>query len=373
MPRPGVDIIISDGAPAGGLPLDTGQAFMVGTTGTGPTDAAQRVRSLREYETVFGPRSGGALMYDSVNAFFTERGSVAYISRLDSTTPDVPASLDRFDYGLGPGQVLVPGDTDPTTHEAVLAHCDTTRRCALLDAPDDPDPQVLTAAVTGLYTKTGCRFGSLWAPWVTYNGPSNAVVTIPWSPVQAALIARSDAATGNPNLAAAGVNGLARQALGLTQAYTDDDRQDLNEAGVSLAKPLYGDVRAYGARTVAGPDDDNWLWFPNSRVLMAIAFECDAAMENYVFKQIDGKGHLFAAVESDLAGVCLRYYNLGALYGETADDAFDVDTGSAVNTIETIGNGEIHAVVRVKTSPTAEWVSIEIVKTRLDTVLAAAA
>lgn len=369
MPRPGVDIVIVDGAPAGGLPLDTGQAFMVGATSKSTTDVA-KVRSLREYEDLFGARSGAALMYDSVSAFFTERGSVAYISRLDT---DVAAALDRFEYGFGPGQVLVPGDTNPATHEAVLAHCDKTRRCALLDAPDDDDPVVLTAAVEGLYAKTGCRFGSLWAPSATYRGASNSVVTVPWSPVQAALIALSDARTGNPNLAAAGTNGLARQALSLTQAFTDTDRETLNEAGVSLAKPLYGDIRAYGARTTAGPDDTNWLWFPNSRVVMAIAFECDAATENYVFKQIDGKGHLFAALEADLAGVCLNYYNLGALYGETAEDAFQVDTGSAVNTIDTIRNGEIHAVVRLKTSPTAEWVQIEIVKVPVDVTLAAAA
>jgi phage tail sheath protein FI len=106
---------------------------------------------------------------------------------------------------------------------------------------------------------------------------------------------------------------------------------------------------------------------------MAIAFDGDAAMENYVFQQIDGKGHLFAAVEADLAGICLRYYNLGALYGENPEDAFQIDTGAAVNTIDTIRNGEIHAVVRLKTSPPAEWVQIEIVKVPVEVQLAAAA
>jgi hypothetical protein len=331
------------------------------------------VRSLREYEDVFGARTGGAVMYDSVSAFFAERGSVAYISRMASDASDLADALARFEYGLGPGQVLVPGNTTPATHEAVLEHCDTTRRVALLDAPDDADPETLTTAVEGLYGKTGCRLGSLWAPWAVYPGPSNTQVTIPWSPVQAALIALSDARTANPNRAAAGVNGLARQALGLTQVYADDDRETMNEAGVSLAKPLYGDIRAYGARTTAGPDDAIWRWFPGSRTVMAIAYESDAAMENYVFGQIDGKGHLFAAIEADLAGICLRYYKLGALYGATAEDAYQVDTGSAVNTIDTIRNGEAHAVIRLKTSNTVEWVPIELVKHDVGAVFAVAA
>src|SRR5215467_8852073 len=100
MPRPGVDIVIVDGAPAGGLPLDTGQAFMAGATGTAPTEGIARVRSLREYENLFGARSGGQLMYDSVNAFFSERGSIAYISRMASDASDLDTALGRFEYGL---------------------------------------------------------------------------------------------------------------------------------------------------------------------------------------------------------------------------------------------------------------------------------
>jgi hypothetical protein len=68
----------------------------------------------------------------------------------------------------------------------------------------------------------------------------------------------------------------------------------------------------------------------------------------------------------------LAYYNAGALFGETPQDAFDVDTSSAVNTIETIAAGEVHATIRVKCSPAAEWVRIDVVKVPVERALVAA-
>jgi phage tail sheath protein FI len=139
-----------------------------------------------------------------------------------------------------------------------------------------------------------------------------------------------------------------------------------------MAKLVYGDVRSYGYRTIVDKTlDPNWVWFGNSRTIMAIAYECDSVGEEYVLKQIDGRGQIFSRLNKDLAGICHRYYDLGALYGATPEEAFYIDTGPGVNTIETISNGEVHAVVKVKCSPSAEWVVIEIVKVPVERPVAA--
>ena len=104
---------------------------------------------------------------------------------------------------------------------------------------------------------------------------------------------------------------------------------------------------------------------------MAIAHEADAVAENYVFRQIDGGRRVFAALETDLNGVCLRYFNLGALFGASAEEAFNVDTGEQVNTLATIAAQEIHAVIRLRVSPFGEWVAIDIVKVPIQQALAA--
>jgi hypothetical protein len=290
---------------------------------------------------------------------------------VDATTID--AALDVLAYELGPGQVCAPGLTASTTHAALLAHAEKCRRNALLDLPDTSDPLVLSAAVAALEGIDGVRFAAAFAPWVVYPAQTSpATVEVPYSGVQAGLIARSDAATNNPNVPAAGANGISRMALGLTQTYSDDVREALNASGVDVAIVKYGDVRTYGYRSASGPDDPNYLWFGGARELNALAHESDAIAENYVLRQIDGQGSLFASLHSDLKGTCLEHYRRGALYGTTPDEAFAVDTGSSVNTPETIAAGEVHAVIRVKTSPAAEWVQISIVKVPIERSLATA-
>jgi phage tail sheath protein FI len=197
--------------------------------------------------------------------------------------------------------------------------------------------------------------------------------TIPYSGIQAGLIARHDALSGNPNEPAAGRNGISRMATGLTATFTDAQRTSLNVAGVDVAVVKYGDVRTYGYRTVAGASDTNWLWFGGSREVNALAHEADAIAENYVLRQIDGQGALFSSLHSELKGMCLEHYRRGALYGATPDEAFAVDTGASVNTIDTIKAGEVHATLRVRTSPSGEWVNISIVKVPVDQSLAVAA
>jgi phage tail sheath protein FI len=104
---------------------------------------------------------------------------------------------------------------------------------------------------------------------------------------------------------------------------------------------------------------------------MAIAWESEAIAESYVLKQIDGRRQIFSRLNKDLRGVCARYFDMGALYGESGSEAFAVITDDSVNTTETIKAGEIHAVVKVRVSPAAEWVVIRIVKVPVDQPVAA--
>ena len=370
MPRPGVTVELVDDAPSGQAVLDSGQAFFVGIATTPPAEAV-RLRSLAEYEDGVGPRTEGQVLYDSVAAYFAEGGAVLYVAAA-AAEAGVDDALDLFPYELGPGQVAAPGITTTAVQDALLLHAEATRRVVLLDAADDDDVVAITAAATRLHGDPRARSAAFFAPWAVYPGPAvGSTTNVPYSAVQAGLIARSDAATQNPNLAAAGVNGIARGALGLTQTYADADREDLNEAGVTVAVTKYGTIRTYGARSVAGPDELTWMWFGGAREVMTVAHQADAVGENYVLKQIDGQGALFASFNADLKGMLLEHYGRGALYGATPEEAFSVNTGASVNTPTTIAAGEIHAVIRLKTSPTAEWVHVVVVKTALDRPIAA--
>ena len=282
-------------------------------------------------------------------------------------TPSVVATaLSRFTYNMGFAQVLYPGCTDPDMHAAILDHCWTNRRPALLDLNDTDEPSI-AADANALHVVTGSRYACALAPRLVYPGPvAGTTALVPYSAIQAGIIARADAQTGNPNEAAAGNNGESLAALALSLDFDDDTRELLNDLGVTLPKLMRSDViRTYGTRTVAGPDDTNWMWFPGARTILAMAAEFDNASEEFVHRQIDGQGRLFTKLQVALGGICLDFFGLGALYGDQPEDAFTIDTGPSVNTIDTIANGEVHAVVRVRVSPPGEWVQIEIQKTPL--------
>lgn len=282
------------------------------------------------------------------------------------TDTEREAALADFPITLGPGQVSFPGATTTTMHTALLDHARDTRRVALLDAPDSGSRSTLegaAAAIRALVTDSRER-GSLFAPWTINPGVVRGTTrTVPPSATVAGLIARSDARTDNPNTPAAGANGEARFMLGLTQpAWSDNDREAINEAGVNLFRNVYGGLRLYGYRTVVDTRDPAWLSLAAARIRMAIENQADGIAEEFVFDQIDGRGRKVAEFNGALSGMLQGYWLLGALFGDTADEAFVVDTGPTVNTPETLANQELRAVIGLRTSPFAELVRIEIVK-----------
>lgn len=280
-------------------------------------------------------------------------------------------ALARFRPDLGPGQVSVPGSTSSTIRAALAAHAKANNRRAIADLSDTANVGTLESevgAVRSLSDKELARYIAFFAPWIKIPGVvANTTRTVPPCAAVAGTIGRSDAATRNPNVAAAGDNGRLRGVVALTQApWTDADRKELNEAGVNVIREVDGEPRIYGFRTAARREDHPLHWqLANVRLDMAIAARADAIAERYVFRPIDGQGHTIAQFNGELAAMLSDYHALGALHGATADEAFRVDTGADVNTPESIANGELRAVLAIRRSPFAELVIVEIVKTAI--------
>jgi hypothetical protein len=435
--RPGVDVISRALPPPRSAPTDTGVAFVIGDTPVGTTPAppdVALVRSLTEYVAVFGDRGTGVgqATYDAAECYFQEGGAKLYVSRTNPGTmtaaspPEVPpadelekmsrneldalaidlgiepsqfstkadivaalgdvspaivdptiqAALDALTKDLGPGQVFV---ADPAkaalvdTQSALLAHALANNRVALLSCADG-DAASIQAAAEALNTDANGRYGALFAPSATVPGVvAGTTRTVPYAALEAGIIARNDVAY-SPNQPAAGELGQSVFALDVAGHYTDLEYQNLNTAGASMARLIYGGVRTYGYRTVVDPVAmPQWLMFGWARLNMAITAQAEAIGERYVFAQLDGRGHTLGEFGGELSAMLLGFYNEGSLYGDTPQDAYAVDVGSSVNTPDTIANGELHAVISVRMSPDAEWVVIEVVKVASNQALPAAA
>jgi phage tail sheath protein FI len=235
---------------------------------------------------------------------------------------------------------------------------------AVLDAPDTAVVATLTSSATAARAGGNGKYGALFAPWAIVPGIAVGTTrTVPYSAVVAGIVSRNEGQF-SPNDPAAGEKGISRFAIGLSQAdQTDANRDLLNTAGVDMARILQGSVKTYGWRSLADPAvEPQWLNFGNARLYTAIAADAQTVGDSFVFDQIDGQGLTISQYGGELAAMLLTYYNEGALYGQTPDEAFSVDVGAQVNTDTTIAAGELHAVLAVRMSPMAEFVIIEVVK-----------
>lgn len=80
--RPGVNVTLRSTPPSRSAPTDTGVAFAVGTSDLGPSYKPTAVRSMADFERIFGLRQTYSVLYDWADVFFREGGNVVYISRL---------------------------------------------------------------------------------------------------------------------------------------------------------------------------------------------------------------------------------------------------------------------------------------------------
>lgn len=299
---------------------------------------------------------------------FTLAGGVDDTTNI--TTTQRTNALNTFAPTLGPGQVSIPGATATADITAIFQHAQNNNRIALCDLADTSTVATLTSAAASV-TALGpaARSGSLWAPWVDIQplSGSTGLRSVPPCAFVAAKCAQVDA-LGNPNVPAAGQNGILNtpadlHALGATGTPSDTERSTLNLAGVNVIKSVGSSFRIYGFRTAVNwLTDPNYWQLNNARLDMAIVAKSQAIEENYVFTQIDGQGLDAAAYGNDLKSMLLTYYRMGALYGATAADAFVVDTGPDVNTPALNATGTLAATIACRRSPEAEQVNLNIVR-----------
>lgn len=288
----------------------------------------------------------------------------------DITTTQYTASLALFTTDLGPGRVSVPGATTTAILSAVAAHCATAGppgfRVGVGDLPDSNVAATLIGDATPITALgTQGRSMSLFTPWMDIAPVSGTAGTrgVPPSAFYAGLAAKSDGATGNPNLPIAGINGVLETAVNSHATFSDTDRQSLNTAGINVIKKIGGEYRIYGNVTVVNRISDP-LYFQLSNVCldMAVLAQAHGIQEEYMFSQIDGNGNDAAAYGGELTNMMSEWQTLGALFPNAAGVFFVVDTSPDVNTPVNEAQGILTATLAYARAPGAEQVNLGIVR-----------
>lgn len=272
-------------------------------------------------------------------------------------------ALAAFGRDLGPGTVAAPGATTAAVHAALFTHAKDFNRFALADAVDTPTLGTLVSSAQQLRDTPAAGYGQLLAPWERIE-VAGVTVTIPPSASQAGRLALADRIHGaGPGQPAAGAYGLSRWSVGVTQTWSESERETLNDAGVTVIRGDGGQVRAYGALTLADPQ--TFPQFSESsgmRVVMAIHNQAAAELERFVLATIDGRGELISAAKSRLVSILQGWYLRGALFGASPSDAYVVDLGPSVNPPEELAQRRLSAQLTLRTSPFAERIVLTITK-----------
>lgn len=289
---------------------------------------------------------------------------------------DYQTALASLPSTLGPGQVIAPGQTNTTLAgiwSALGTHAQANNRVAICNMDDNQSAATEITDLSTFGTTSVASYCGFWAgnrniPGVT-PGTTRSVTP---AAVVAGLCARVDAASGNPNLAAAGVKYPLVYATSPTSivtgaptdTYSPADLNTLNGSGINTFQTINGLPCNYGFVSPVLSTSDQIYWqFNHSRLRMYITAQAQLIGQNYVFSQIDGQGSQATAFKNDLQAMLLPLATAGALWaplGTPPSQAFAVDTGADVNTPATQAAGQLNATITVSFSYFAQNVQIQV-------------
>jgi len=367
----GVDLSIVDDPQPSTAPTATDTGYLIhSTTQVGAPTTVQEVTSPAQARAAFPSEPA---LQAAVDAYYGSGGGRLFISPL---ADDAAAAAAAFPASAGPGQLMAPEVVSSIDIGELRDWSWDNNRVYVAQAPDGANQAALEALAAGLLDDQGGRYSMLEADTLLIPGTAPGTTReVGASVVKAALMARSDRVTGNPNLAAAGNHtpGAAGQSdyvVGIKAERGHDEQKALAQAQVNCFRTVNNRVRSYGYWTLADLDVlPQWWDMGGSRLIMAIRAEEQAVAEEMMFGQVAADGAFLDKYKGALSGVMSKYQRMGAIYGTELDPGYRVDVSATVNPLANVARGLITAVMVVKTSPFAAELKLTLTRRAItDTV-----
>jgi uncharacterized protein len=300
----------------------------------------------------------------SVYGFFNNGGSRCYVVRLTDMT-DLDAALSACAAIDEIALVAAPGITDAATRDKLVAHCvNVGDRFAILDGPASAaDLSALTKqGADGLAPKR-TDFAAWYFPWIKVFDPAtrlqdrqgDGLLAVPPSGHLAGVYARVDVQRG---VHKAPANEPIRGALDLTQALSRADQDGLNPAGVNCIRSLNGNIFVWGGRTVGGDANAELKYINVRRTLLFLRESIDEGTQWVVFEP--NTPGLWQKITRNVSAFLTNVWRSGALFGETAQQAFFVKCDAETNPPELRELGHVVTEIGVAIVRPAEFVIFRI-------------
>lgn len=288
---------------------------------------------------------------------------------LDKGKDDKPSDLVPSDYKralslLEPvddvNMVIVSDRTDADVQQAVIAHCENMQdRFAILDSPRSAPPfGTDSAEVHRRSVDSAGGYAALYYPWLLVPPDKGSkTILVPPSGHVAGIFARTDNNRG-VHKAPAGNEALINGALGVERIMSDIDQGQLNMKGINVIRVFAAGGRpiVWGARTTA--TDRNWQYVNIRRLFLFLEESIEEGIRWAVFEP--NNLQLWQKLKRTITEFLTRVWRDGALFGETADQAFYVRIDEALNPPSTQALGRLYIEIGVRPSYPAEFIIVRI-------------
>jgi phage tail sheath protein FI len=314
-----------------------------------------------------------------VNGFYDNGGGKSYVylmgvTNIDSSIRENQADklgLYAFDDIDDMALMVVPGLNFNQQRE-MLEHCEIRKdRFAILDGPIVSDGNMdIPASNKG--------FGALYVPWLKITRPSWFVgeqdikvtgpnrrkliktekneLFVPPSGHIAGIMARVDSERG---VHKAPANEIVMGITGLTQNINRIEQGQYNDRGINVVREFKDrGIRVWGARTLATKSDPSWKYINVRRLFIMIEQSIMVGSQWSVFEPNDHT--LWKKLTRDVRAYLMRVWRSGALFGQTAEEAFYVKCDDETNPRYLIDAGQVNVQIGICPVKPAEFVIFSV-------------
>ena len=316
----------------------------------------------------------------AINGFYDNGGGKCYVYLMG--VQDTACSLREnqqdklglyaFDDVDDIALMVAPGCL-PVQQKEMLELCEVRKdRFAILDGPIVSDGNMdIPASNKG--------YGALYVPWVKVTKPSwftgdqehlkvtgpnrrkiikcdKNEVFVPPSGHMAGVYARVD---GERGVHKAPANEICMGITGLSQNINRLEQGQYNDRGVNVIR-IFKDrgIRVWGARTLATMNDPSWKYINVRRLFIMVEQSIMIGSQWAVFEPNDHT--LWKKLTRDVRAYLMRVWRSGALFGQTAEEAFYVKCDDETNPRYLIDAGQVNVQIGISPVKPAEFVIFSI-------------
>jgi phage tail sheath protein FI len=235
----------------------------------------------------------------------------------------------------------------------IIGHCEKMRfRFAVIDSDKG---KVSPSELNPRETLTDSSYAAFYFPWLVTSDPKTGVRTLtPPGGHVLGVYARSDTERG---VFKAPANEIVRGALSLEFDINDEIQDSLNPKGVNAIRSLPGrGIRVWGARTIAS--NALWKYVSVRRLFIFLERSIYEGTEWVVFEPNDDR--LWARVVDTIRLFLRSQWRLGALFGQTEQEAFFITCDRTTMSQDDILNGRLICEIGIAPVRPAEFVIFRI-------------